>query len=180
MRESQIGAVSLTVAQITHKCFSDIIPQKADEPLFSPCNLYSPRQSLSVPILECLHSEGNKIGQRSKVLTLWANWFHRCYDNMVITTCQNSSWIGNNRKTSNIFLWQSSKMKLKHYQRYWRLSTLLMPTHIQLSTNFWKPDRKNQQKSLASRSASRLVAYSYPWNLSVFVKPRWRQNVCCC
>lgn len=175
MRESQIGAVSHTVAQITHKCFSDIIPQKADEPLFSPCNLYSPRQSWSVLILGCLHSEENKIGQPSKVLTLWANWFHRCYDNMVITICQNSSWIGNNRKIQQ----HLPLAVVKKWKRYWRLSTLLIPTHIQLSTNFWKTDRKINI-SLSHHAVHHDRTPRYPWNLSVFVKPRWRQNVCWC
>jgi len=157
MGESQIGAVSLTVAQITHKCFSDIIPQKADEPLFSPCNLYSPRQSWSVLILECLHAEGNNIGQPSKVLTLWANWFNRCYDNMVITICQNSSWIGNNRKIQQHFPLSVVKNETE------TLPTLLTAFHssdINAYSTFYKflkNWQKNQQKSLGVRITPRSI-----------------------
>lgn len=164
MRESQIAAASHTTDEIfTHQCFPDIIPQKADAPLFSPCNLYSPRQSWSVLILECLHSKGNKIGQPSKVLTLWANWFHRCYDSMVITMvitiCQNSSWIG--KQSENPATFSSGSRKKWN----WNTTTTLTAFHSS-NTNAYstfskflkKLTEKNQQKSLASRSASRLVA----------------------
>ena len=54
-------------------------------------------------------------------------------------------------------------------KRYWRLSTLLISMHIQLSTNFWKTDKKNQQKSLASRAC--ITQCITPCSIELPMKP---------
>lgn len=81
----------------------------------------------------------------SKLATLWANWFHRCYDNMIIQFVKIRQWSETIGKSNNIFHWVAVvKNKTE------TLPTLLTASHssyINAYSTFYKFLKNWQKKS---------------------------------
>ena len=113
---------------------------------------------------------GEQIGHPSKLATLWANWFHRCYDNMIIQFVKIRQWSETIGKSNNIFHWVAV---VKNETE--TLPTLLTASHssnINAYSTFYKLLKnwqKNQQKFLACRA--RITQYITPRSIEIPMKP---------